>query len=267
MRGRPASVCDRVARVKSSNRNRSTTVRPTRPAARIRRVTRSTSPTSAASMASARLSRDRPRARCDPIERRRRPTVHRAGGRGCARARAGGGPTPGRASRPARPRRRPATSPTVMIPRSWSLPAVTGPTPHSRSTGSGWRNVPARVGRHHQQTVGLGDPARHLGEELGARHADRDRQTDPRRARRAAAASAISVGVPETPPQTRRRRGTPRRSTAPRRAASCRRTPRRPPCSPRSRPTSAARPRRPAGTAGAPACPPIAVRTPYAFAS
>ena len=46
-------VCDRVAREKSPNRNRSTTVRPTRPAARIRRVTRSTSPTITASIASA----------------------------------------------------------------------------------------------------------------------------------------------------------------------------------------------------------------------
>ena len=34
-------VCDRVARPKSSNRNRSTTVRPVRPALRIRRVIRS----------------------------------------------------------------------------------------------------------------------------------------------------------------------------------------------------------------------------------
>ena len=46
------SVCDRVAREKSSNRNRKTTVRPTRPAARMRRVTRSTSPMRTPSTAS-----------------------------------------------------------------------------------------------------------------------------------------------------------------------------------------------------------------------
>jgi len=33
-----------------------------------------------------------------------------------------------------------ATSPTVVSPRSWSFRAVTRPTPHSRSTGSGCRN-------------------------------------------------------------------------------------------------------------------------------
>ena len=34
------------------------------------------------------------------------------------------------------------------------------------------------VGRHHQQAVGLGDTAGDLGQELGAGHADRDRQPD-----------------------------------------------------------------------------------------
>ena len=66
----PASVCERVARVKSSKRRRSTTVRPTRSAARMRRVTRSTRPTSEAS-SSAAVRRRRPRARWEPIERRR----------------------------------------------------------------------------------------------------------------------------------------------------------------------------------------------------
>ena len=35
----------------------------------------------------------------------------------------------------------PATWATVVIPIRWSRPAVTGPTPQSRSTGSGWRNA------------------------------------------------------------------------------------------------------------------------------
>ena len=38
------------------------------------------------------------------------------------------------------------------------------------------RQLPVR--RHHEQAVGLGDGARHLGEELGARNPDRDRQAD-----------------------------------------------------------------------------------------
>ncbi len=98
------------------------------------------------------------------------------------------------------------------------------------------------VGRHRQQTVGLGHAARDLGEELGPGHPDGDGQTNPL----ADVASQRSASA-------RRRRGTPRRSTAPRPVASCVRTPRTPPCSPRSTPASGARPRSPAGTAGGPA--------------
>ncbi len=65
-----------------------------------------------------------------------------------------------------------------VMPRSWSLAAVTLPTPQSRSTGSGWRKASSSVGRHHQQPVGLGNAARHFGEELGAGHSDRDGQPD-----------------------------------------------------------------------------------------
>ena len=53
-----------------------------------------------------------------------------------------------------------------------------GATPQSRSTGSGWRNASLTVGRHHEEAVRLGDRARYLGEELGPRHSDRDRQAD-----------------------------------------------------------------------------------------
>ena len=83
--------------------------------------------------------------------------------------------------------------------------------------------VELAVGRDDEQPVGLGDAARDLGEELRARDADRDRQPDLARARARAAATAISSGVPGDAPQPARRRGTPRRSTAPRPAASCRR--------------------------------------------
>ena len=61
------SVCERVAREKSSKRSRSTTVRPTRPAVLIRRVTRSTRPIATASISAGDLG-ERPSARCEPIE-------------------------------------------------------------------------------------------------------------------------------------------------------------------------------------------------------
>ena len=39
-----------------------------------------------------------------------------------------------------------ARSPTVATPSRWSRSRVTGPTPHSRSTGSGWRNASSSPG-------------------------------------------------------------------------------------------------------------------------
>ena len=201
----PGSVCERVAREKSSKRSRSTTVRPTRPAARMRRVTRSTRPTSVASMVAGRRRR--------PAERALRRRSSAAAGPTCT----------GRGSRlwasawRWRPDARPsmatsvasaswATSPTVVIPRSCSLAAVTGPTPQSRSTGERVEEGQLAVGRHHQQAVGLGHAARHLGQELGAGDADGDGQADPLEHVARAAASAISTGVPETrrrPPTSR----------------------------------------------------------------
>ncbi len=71
-----------------------------------------------------------------------------------------------------------ATSATVVMPRSFSFSDVTGPTPHSRPTGSGWRKASSPVGRDLEQAVGLGDAAGHLGQELGAGDAHRDRQPD-----------------------------------------------------------------------------------------
>ena len=132
-----------------------------------------------------------------------------------------------------------ATSPTVMIPRARSFSAVTGPTPHSRSTGSGCRKPSSASGRHDQQAVGLRDAARDLREELRPRDADRDRQPDllehaapqPRgdlrgRARDPLHPAHVEERLVDREPLDQRRRVA--------------RRPRRPPCSPRSRPTCAA---------------------------
>jgi hypothetical protein len=45
--------------------------------------------------------------------------------------------------------------------------------------GERMQEVELALGRHDEQAVGLGDAARHLGEELRPGHADRDGQTDP----------------------------------------------------------------------------------------
>ena len=74
--------------------------------------------------------------------------------------------------------------------------AVIGPTPQSRSTGRGCRNSSSPIGFDDEQAVGLGDPAGHLGEELGAGHPDRDRQPDPFEHVGAQSLVAISQGVP-----------------------------------------------------------------------
>ena len=109
------SVCDRVAREKSSKRRRRTTVRPTRPAARIRRVTRSTSEIRIASIASGDRGA-RPSARCDPIERRRRRACTGRGSRLWASACRCRPEAAAEQSTPARPRPAAATSPTVDDP-------------------------------------------------------------------------------------------------------------------------------------------------------
>ena len=150
------------------------------------------------------------------------------------------------------------------MPRAWSFSAVTGPTPHSRSTGSGCRNVELAVRRHDEQPVGLGHRARHLGEELGAGDADGDRQADPSRTSRRSRDGDLA-GRARRPAAARRRRGTPRRSRGPRPAASCRRRPRTPPCWPRCTPPSAAATTTASGTAAGPARrpSPCARRTPW----
>ena len=157
----------------------------------------------------------------------------RAAGRGCARARAGAGRRRGRASRQRRPRRAPATSPTVRDPARVQLRGGDRPDAPQPLDRQRVQERELAVRRHDQQAVGLGHAAGDLGEELRARDADRDRQADLARAPAARSRAAISRGVPRDPLAGRARRGTPRRSTAPRPAASCRRRPRTPPCSPR----------------------------------
>ena len=175
-----ANVCERVARVKSSNRSRSTTVRPTRAAARIRRVTRSTRPTRTASSVSGERRVARPPEGVLRTDRSAAPAgPHRARDRDCARARAGAGPSPGPSIETSTASASRATSPTVEIPRSWSLRAVDrtdAPEPLDRKR---MEELELAIGRHDEQSVGLGDPARHLREELGARDADGDREADP----------------------------------------------------------------------------------------
>ena len=192
-----------------------------------------------------RRPRRAPRARCEPIEPRRRPTATGRGSWLCANA-CSCRPVPGRAWRSAPPRAAGRCRRRCGCRGACSLAAVTAPTPHSRSTGSGCRKASSPTGGTTSSPSGLATRAGDLGQELGAGDADGDRQAHPlahraaqpdgdlrRRARRCATA--------------RRRRGTPRRSRCPRRTAWCRRTPRTPPCWRRCRPTGAVRRRRRAG--------------------
>ena len=141
----PGSVWDRVARVKSSKRSRSMTVRPTRPAARMRRVTRSTRAIDRGVDARAAVAAaDRPRARCEPIDPRRRPTCTGRGSRLWARACRWRPECRAEHRRPAPPRGRRATSPTVVMPRSCSLAAVTLPDAPQPLDRQRVEEVPAR---------------------------------------------------------------------------------------------------------------------------
>ena len=210
----------------------------------------------------------RPSARCDADRAAPPAAPAPAAGRGCARARAGAGPTP----RPSidderRPRRARATSPTVVIPRACSLrggdrrrrpraarPGAGAGTRARRSGGttsrpSGLatplatlarnfvRATPTVIGRPTRSRTVAPQPRRDLGRRA------RDAARSPRTSRNASSIESPSTsGVVSSNTRT-------------------------PPCSPRSRPTCAAARRSPAGTGGARCRPPIAVRTPYAFAS
>ena len=261
------SVCERVARVKSSKRSRSTTVRPTRPRRRAAAAsTRSTSATSVGVELRAAIAGAPERAlRADRAAAAGRVCTGR-GSRLCAsawRCRPAAAPEhrDERRLAAARRPRRPSRCPRVAQLRRGHRADAPQPLDRERV-----QERQLAVGRHDEQPVGLGDAARDLGQELRPRDADRDRQADPLAHVAPQPRGDVDrrAGDPLHPA---RRRGTPRRSRAPRRAASCPRTPRRRPCSPRCRPTSAAARRSRPGTAAAPGAPPIAVRTPHALAS
>ena len=188
-------MCDRVARLKSSNRSRSTTVRQSRRAARNRRHTRSTRPINRLS-SSGSDSRRRPNAHCEPIDRRRRPTTTARGSRLCAsacRCRPAAGPSIATSARSSSS----ATSATVRMPRLRSLSAVTPPTPHSRCTGSGCRNASSPSVGTISRPSGLATPLATL-----ARNLVRATPTVIARPTRSLTASrsrrAMSAGSPDT---------------------------------------------------------------------
>ena len=89
-----------------------------------------------------------------------------------------------------------ATSPTVVMPRSLSLAAVTGPTPQSRSTASGWRNDSSSWGRTTSRPSGLATPLATLARNFVlATPTVIGSPTRSRTSRRSR--TAISIGVPE----------------------------------------------------------------------
>ena len=151
------SVCDRVAREKSSKRSRRTTVRadalrraqPARDAIdeRRRAPRRPPRPSSASARAHAARRSSRAGGRLAP-----------AAGRDCARARAGAGRPRGRAATTSASSPSRATWPTVAIPRARSFRDVTGPTPQSRSTASGCRNASSRSGGTTSRPSGFATP-------------------------------------------------------------------------------------------------------------
>ena len=243
------SVCERVAREKSSKRRRSTTVRPTRLAARRRRVTRSTSATSSVSIS--------------PGDRRVRPAraasrssggaaaAERGAGRGCWRGRGRGAPRAG-------PRM------TVSVGSGNAREVADGgdaalvelrrrrrPDPQTRSTGSGCRKASSRPGGTTRRPSGLATALATLARNFvratptvtGRPISSRARRREPdgdlrRRAGDPLHAADVEEGLVDRQPLHER--------------ASCPRRARRAPCSPRCTRPCAAGPRPPRGRAGAP---------------
>ena len=187
-----------------------------------------------------------------------------AAGRGCARARSSWRP----AARPEHRDQRLLTEPRDLSHGRQPLRVELGrrdradaPQPLDRQRVQEGQ-LPAR--RDDQQAVGLGHPARHLRQELRAGQADRDRPARPPHAPSAQPRGDLRRRARDVL-AARARRGTPRRSTAPRPAATSARTPRTPPCSPRCTPRTAAARRPRAGTTPGPARlpSPCAHRTPW----
>ena len=167
-------VCERVARVKSSKRSRSTTVRPVRPARRIRPVTRSTSATRVASTSACDLGAA-PECALRSDRAAAAARLQRAAGRGCGRGRGAVARRRGPSIVTSAVSASPATWPTVMMPRDRSFAAVTGPTPQSRSTGSGWRKPSSSSGGTTSRPSGLATPLATLARNFVRATPDRDR--------------------------------------------------------------------------------------------
>ena len=242
------SVCERVAREKSSKRSRRTTVRATRRAAAqpardavdqrdqgdLDGLERS--PPSGRARAASRSSRDAGPAA--PAEDRElcasawrwlpdaRPSI----------ATSAGAAKPGDLADGRDPAARELARPS------------SGPTPQRRLDGERVEEVELAFRWDDEQAVRLGDGARDLREELRPRDADRDRQADSledvaaqahrdlaRRARDPLEPADVEKRLVDRDPLDER--------------ASCPRRPRRPPCSPPSRPSSAAARRSRAGRA------------------
>ncbi len=199
------SVRERVARPKSSNRSRSTTVRPVRPAARMRAVMRSIRLTTTASISAGdRAPPARPKARWAPTDRRRAPVVTRRQSmlRDSANSRR---PIAAPTSDASIGSLSSATSATVAMPWAPNRSAVLGPTPHNRLTGNGCRNASSRSGGTSSSPSGLASRLATL-----ARNFVRAMPTvmgSPTRARTSARSrSAMATGVPRSrrrPPTSR----------------------------------------------------------------
>ena len=171
-----ASECERVAREKSSKRSRSTTVRAVRWPSRRRRPSRSSVPARiasssciAAGAAAERLLRADGAAAPGGVDRAR---VEPARQRVEVPAR---GPADDRDEARLAERRgigHRADAERVQLGRGDLADA---PEPLD---GQRLQERALAVRRHEQQAIGLGDPARDLGEELRARDPHRDRQPD-----------------------------------------------------------------------------------------
>ncbi len=194
--------------------------------------------------------------------RRRRPTCTGRGSRLWASAwRCRPEARPEHARRAPRSARRGDLADGARCPRSCSLPAVTGPTPQSRSTGSGCRNASSPSGGTTSRPSGLATPLATLARNLVRATPTVIGQPDPFPAPRAAAAPRSPPACPR-PAAARRRRGTPRRSRSLDQRRGVARRPRTPPCWPRSRRTCGAATTIARGHSRRASAPPIAVRTP-----
>ena len=251
---------DRVARPKSSNRSRSTTVRPVRPAVRIRRVIRSIRLTTTASISVAdivlparperalRADRAAPHARHHPAAidvagQRKQLMTHRAADHGCERRLAELGDIGDRLD-------------AVRVQLLGGLHADAPQPPHRQRV----QECQFTIRRNQQQPVRLGLLAGDLGQELRARDADGDGQPDAVADLRAQPGSDLNRGA-RHPPQARHiEEGLVHRQRFDHGCGVVEHLEHR--CRwPRNTPTSAAAPRSRADTAPGLA-PPIAVRTP-----